>query len=162
MAVDKIVDGTALDNNLTSVANAIRTKGGTSGSLSFPSGFVSAIGNLGGGGQELLDLVASNITINSSTMTPTSFNMSSAHQSGDAYYAEILSIGGQSIASGDTYSSNCSPLSNSVSAIASRPRLGSARADMTMTNGSNAVSVSVSQSTVQVATTVVFNLYRLR
>lgn len=50
MAVDKIVDGTALDNNLTSVANAIRTKGGTSGSLSFPSGFVSAIGNLGGGG----------------------------------------------------------------------------------------------------------------
>lgn len=50
MTVDKIVDGTALDNNLTSVANAIRTKGGTSGSLSFPSGFVSAINALGGGG----------------------------------------------------------------------------------------------------------------
>lgn len=32
------------DTDLTSVANAIRTKGGTSGNLTFPSGFVSAIG----------------------------------------------------------------------------------------------------------------------
>lgn len=33
----------ATDTDLTSVANAIRTKGGTSSSLSFPTGFVSAI-----------------------------------------------------------------------------------------------------------------------
>lgn len=40
------------DTDLTSVANAIRTKGGTSAPLSFPSEFVSAIGNIptGGGG----------------------------------------------------------------------------------------------------------------
>lgn len=38
--------------DLTSVANAIRTKGGTSASLEFPSGFVAAIENIpsGGGG----------------------------------------------------------------------------------------------------------------
>ena len=41
----------ATDTDLTSVANAIRTKGGTSASLSFPSGFVEAIGNISGGGE---------------------------------------------------------------------------------------------------------------
>ena len=41
-----LVDGT----DMTSVANAIRTKGGTSAQLEFPSGFVSAIGNISGGG----------------------------------------------------------------------------------------------------------------
>ena len=35
--------------DLTAVANAIRTKGGTSEQLSFPNGFVSAIDGLGGG-----------------------------------------------------------------------------------------------------------------
>lgn len=40
------------DTDLTSVANAIRTKGGTSASIEFPSGFVTAIENIpsGGGG----------------------------------------------------------------------------------------------------------------
>lgn len=43
MAVDKLVDSTQLDSDLTSVANAIRTKGGTSSQLAFPAGFVSAV-----------------------------------------------------------------------------------------------------------------------
>lgn len=46
MAVDKLVDSTQLDADLTSVASAIRSKGGTSGSLVFPSGFVSAVNDL--------------------------------------------------------------------------------------------------------------------
>lgn len=52
MAVDKLVDSAQLDADLTTVANAIRTKGGTSGSLAFPAGFVSAIQAIptGGGG----------------------------------------------------------------------------------------------------------------
>lgn len=50
MAVDKLVDSTQLDADLTSVANAIRTKGGTSASLAFPSGFVSAIEDIQSGG----------------------------------------------------------------------------------------------------------------
>ncbi len=52
MAIDKAVDSSQLDADLTSVANAIRTKGGTSASLTFPAGFVSAIGDIptGGGG----------------------------------------------------------------------------------------------------------------
>lgn len=43
MALDKLVDSSQLDADLTSVANAIRTKGGTSAQLAFPSGFVSAV-----------------------------------------------------------------------------------------------------------------------
>lgn len=55
MAVDKLVDSSQLDADLTSVANAIRTKGGTSASLAFPAGFVSAIEAIpsGGGGSIL-------------------------------------------------------------------------------------------------------------
>lgn len=52
MAVDKLVDSTQLDADLTSIANAIRTKGGTSAQLAFPADFVSAINNMpapGGG-----------------------------------------------------------------------------------------------------------------
>lgn len=38
------------DTDLTSIANAIRTKGGTSASLTYPSGFISAINNIPTGG----------------------------------------------------------------------------------------------------------------
>ena len=52
MAVDKLVDSSQLDADLTNVADAIRTKGGTSASLAFPTGFVSAVQAIptGGGG----------------------------------------------------------------------------------------------------------------
>lgn len=63
MSVDKLVDSTQLDADLTSVANAIRTKGGTSAQLSFPSGFVDAIGAISGGG------TPSSITLDSDYIT---------------------------------------------------------------------------------------------
>ena len=50
MAVDKLVDSTQLDSDLTDVANAIRAKSGGSSQLAFPSGFISEIGNISGGG----------------------------------------------------------------------------------------------------------------
>lgn len=49
MAVDKLVDSTQLDADLTSVANAIRSRGGTSGNLAFPTGFVNAINGIPSG-----------------------------------------------------------------------------------------------------------------
>lgn len=57
MAVDKLVDSTQLDADLTSVANAIRTKGGTSAQMAFPAGFVSAVEAIptGGGGAVLIE-----------------------------------------------------------------------------------------------------------
>ena len=50
MAVDKLVDSSQLNADLTSVANAIRTKGGTSAQLAFPADFVSAIAAIPTGG----------------------------------------------------------------------------------------------------------------
>lgn len=50
MALDKLVDSTQLDAGLGSVADAIRAKGSTSAQLSFPAGFVSAIGAISTGG----------------------------------------------------------------------------------------------------------------
>lgn len=38
------------DTDLTAVASAIRAKGGTSASLSFPAGFCEAISQIQGGG----------------------------------------------------------------------------------------------------------------
>lgn len=53
MALDKLVDSTQLDADLTSVANAIRTKGGTSAQLAFPVDFVSAVEDIETGGASL-------------------------------------------------------------------------------------------------------------
>lgn len=54
MAVDKLVDSSQLNTDLTSIANAIRAKSGGSSQLAFPSGFVSEIGNIpSGGGSDL-------------------------------------------------------------------------------------------------------------
>lgn len=50
MAVDKLVDSTQLNSDLTSIANAIRAKSGGSSQLAFPAGFVSEIGNIPSGG----------------------------------------------------------------------------------------------------------------
>lgn len=50
MSLDKLVDSTQLDSDLTSIANAIRDKSGGSSQLAFPSGFVSEIGNIPTGG----------------------------------------------------------------------------------------------------------------
>lgn len=53
------------DTDLTAVANAIRTKGGTSASLAFPAEFVSAIGAISGGGGEMTLLASGNYVLSS-------------------------------------------------------------------------------------------------
>lgn len=45
-----MADYIATDTDLTSIADAIRTKGSTSAPLEFPSGFVSAVNSISGGG----------------------------------------------------------------------------------------------------------------
>lgn len=62
MAVDKLVDSTQLDADLTSVADAIREKGGTSAQLEFPDGFVDAVEAIpsGGGGVDYLEKALTN------------------------------------------------------------------------------------------------------
>lgn len=64
MAVDKAIDSTAFDSKLTSVADAIRTAGGTTEPMSFPSGMVEAISALSGGAITFEDDGSGNIRIN--------------------------------------------------------------------------------------------------
>lgn len=82
MAVDKLVDSTQLDADLTSVANAIRTKGGTSAQLAFPAEFVSAIENIetGGGGGDTITKQSSyaKVTVGCAIVTAGANNITSS------------------------------------------------------------------------------------
>ena len=70
MSVDKLVDSTQLDSDLTSVADAIRVKSGGSGQLAFPSGFVSEIGNIPSGGGISIDWAeVTEVTIGANSIT---------------------------------------------------------------------------------------------
>lgn len=53
MAIDKAVDSAVLEANLTTIANAIREKAGTSDALAFPAGFAEAIAGIETGGGEI-------------------------------------------------------------------------------------------------------------
>lgn len=57
-----MADYLTTDTELTSIANAIRTKGGTSASLTYPTGFVTAINNIPTGSTPTL--ISKNITAN--------------------------------------------------------------------------------------------------
>ena len=57
-----MADYIATDTDLTAVANAIRTRGGTSSSLTFPTGFVTAIANIPGGGAPTLQTKSKSYT----------------------------------------------------------------------------------------------------
>lgn len=80
-----MTDYLTTDTDLTSVANAIRTKGGTSAQLSFPTGFVSAINAIptGGGGGTWSD-VSSSFTVTNDDDSPISGVELAAFSSGDA------------------------------------------------------------------------------
>lgn len=60
MAIDKAVDSVALDAGLTSIANAIRAKSGTSAQLNFPDGMASAVERIPTGGNSLFDQYSTN------------------------------------------------------------------------------------------------------
>ena len=95
MAVDKLVDSSQLDTDLTSVADAIRTKGGTSASLAFPSGFVTAIGNIPTGGGTLpLTQFGHYFQTTYLTAEATLNHVKVAHRSGGVGYTISLNNGG--------------------------------------------------------------------
>lgn len=88
MAVDKLVDSTQLNADLTSVANAIRTKGGTSAQLAFPADFVTAIGNISGGSTLIEKSITANGTYNASS------------DSADGYSKVVVSVPASAVDSG--------------------------------------------------------------
>lgn len=77
MAIDKAVDSAVLDAGLTSIANAIRTKSGTSAQLNFPDGFTATVKAIRSAKPEQTKTVE--ITSNEkTTVTPDNGNVLSA------------------------------------------------------------------------------------
>ena len=74
MAYDKVVDSTVLDNGLTAIAGAVRTKGGTSASLAFPTGIVNAINALPSGGSTLTKRFEGTVSFTYRAVQDISFN----------------------------------------------------------------------------------------
>ena len=62
MAYDKVVDSAVLDAGLTSIADGIRAKGGTTDTMSFPDGMVNAIAAIETGSSAYEDLATNLIT----------------------------------------------------------------------------------------------------
>lgn len=68
------------DTDLTSVANAIRTKGGTSAQLEFPTDFVSAIGDIPSESDDFIETMQETLTSDESfSLTSTIFNASNVN-----------------------------------------------------------------------------------
>lgn len=55
MAIDKAIDSTAFDSKLKSVADAIRSAGGTTDMLAFPDAMVAAITAIPAGGEYIIE-----------------------------------------------------------------------------------------------------------
>lgn len=90
MAVDKLVDSTQLNSDLTSVANAIREKTGGTSSLAFPSGYVTAINSIPIYSTKSVEKNLTKVTISNSASTVISNN---------EYYAELTPDSGYFISS---------------------------------------------------------------
>ena len=92
MSVDKLVDSTQLNADLTSVANAIRTKGGTSAQLAFPNGFVSAIDAIPTGGTLITKTITANGTYSAEDDNADGYSEVTVNVSGgevDPYHLKI-------------------------------------------------------------------------
>lgn len=89
MAYDKKVDSSALNANLTAVANAIREKAGVTDSFAFPAGFVSAIANIAPG-SDLKVIVDETITVSMFTSTSAKTIYTSSELKNLDWYAVYL------------------------------------------------------------------------
>ena len=81
-------------SEITSIADAIRAKGGTSASLVYPSGFVSAISAIptGGGGSELTDFIEINFGYSGSSTTYYNSYVTKIGRGKFAYQARLYSV----------------------------------------------------------------------
>lgn len=98
-----MADYRTTDTALTAVADAIREKGGTSASLVYPAGFISAINNISGGGATITDTTDSHggtirsiDTENATTIEPLSVTQNGTYTAitGKAYSPVTVNVSG--------------------------------------------------------------------
>ena len=98
MAYDKVIDSSGLEANLTSVANAIRSKGGTSVDLAFPDGFVSAISAIKTGGNIVVRTITFASALNNTEKTLlTADPFTKEHYSCTGFSAVLVPVDAESI-----------------------------------------------------------------
>lgn len=91
------------DTELTSVANAIRTAGGTNSLLNFPNGFVSAVNNISGGGGSS-DFSTATVTIVNNAPGSVAFSLSLAIAvTAEGMSATLGSVSSEMLGSGMTF-----------------------------------------------------------
>ena len=90
MAYDKVIDSSALDANLASIAEAIRTKGGTTDQLVFPAGFISAIEAISAGSSFSLPSKITNFAVDSVAISYGRTDAKLSHSLGVVPTAAIL------------------------------------------------------------------------
>lgn len=139
-----MTDYLVTDTELTSVADAIRTKGGTSADLSFPTGFVSAINDISTGGYSETDI--KNFIERSSSFTnftfPSGLTKIGNYAFNQCSYLAITSLPNTVTSIGDYSFSNCSNM-----ALTSLPS-GLTRIGSSAFQGCTLLSVSVLPSSV--------------
>ena len=116
------------DTELTSVANAIRTAGGTNSLLSFPNGFISAVNNISGS-SGLSDFSTANVTITFST-----------NDSRDTIYSPVI------IPAGGSYEGALTTLIIPGSAMASQMQY-----TVPLHNGQCIITTQIYSNTVEVS-----------
>ena len=125
MAYDKVIDSAKLDTDLTTVADAIRAKGGTTDPLSFPTGFADAISAIqaGGGGAEsvlyaLIDRSITEITSNATSIGEYAFY--SCNSLTTVNFPVATSIGNYAFYSCDSLTTVNFPVATSIGEYAFR------------------------------------------
>ena len=103
MALDKVVDSAVLDAQLTSIADAIRSKGGTTDQLTL-AGMVDAINAIQTGENEIVQFIENKITnfSNEELTAISDFGLAGKDNIQSLYIPNVVSVGGYAFDSCDT------------------------------------------------------------
>ena len=103
MALDKVVDSAALDARLTSIADAIRSKGGTTDQLTL-AGMVDAIHAIQTGENEIVQFIENKITnfSNEELTAISDYGLAGKDNIQSLYIPNVVSVGGYAFDGCDT------------------------------------------------------------
>ena len=103
MALDKVVDSAALDAQLTSIADAIRSKGGTTDQLTL-AGMVDAINAIQTGENEIVQFIENKITnfSNEELTAISDYGFAGKDNIQSLYIPNVVSVGGYAFDGCDT------------------------------------------------------------
>ena len=103
MSLDKVVDSAALDQRLTSIADAIRSKGGTTDQLTL-AGMVDAINAIQTGENEIVQFIENKITnfSNEELTAISDYGLAGKDNIQSLYIPNVVSVGGYAFDGCDT------------------------------------------------------------